>query len=80
MKKIAFMFFMPIFITFAQAHDKIINVIPYNQYNFGSNNLKGSLTILGWSRDNKILYEWSACNVTDAELLSNYGAGNFKYY
>jgi hypothetical protein len=76
MNRIIAVSFFAIFLSPINAQEIRINAIPYTEYNFGGNRLNGSLTILGWSRDGKIIYEYSAYN-----LKGNYAQdGRFKYY
>lgn len=65
MKKTIVVSFLVIFFYPINAQETRINAIPYTEYNFGENGLNGSLTILGWSRDGKIIYEYSAYNLKE---------------
>jgi hypothetical protein len=77
MKNIIFLFFCIFIANSINAQEKRIFSIPYNQYDFGANNLNGSLIILGWSRDGKIIYEHSAHNIIDNQP---HGWRDFKSY
>lgn len=77
MKKVIAISFFVIFLYPINAQETRITAIPYTEYNFGENGLNGSLTVLGWSRDGKIIYEYSAYNLKRGDYSYS---GKIKYY
>ena len=59
MKSIIFFGYCVMLAGSIYAQDQWIYTIPFNQYSFSSDNLNGSLIILGWSRNGRIMYEYS---------------------